>query len=139
MWPFFLSFLFHSQSVAPSFGIRLRLSDRELGLRRSLAAAAAAAFLYDDREKENASRKELIAAGVYLTWLKNTLIIARACGSAYDLENVNVALVVFVYFSLSSLNVINIEQIRKYEIHAKIGPLESLGSCFKWSEITNDK
>ena len=43
------------------------LSDRELALKRSLAAAAALAFLYDDKEKENASRKELIAAGVYLT------------------------------------------------------------------------
>lgn len=42
------------------------LSDRELALKRSLAAAAAAAFLHDDKEKK-ASRKELIAAGVYLT------------------------------------------------------------------------
>jgi len=43
--------------------------DRELGLKRSSAAAA---FLYDDKVKENDSGKELIAAGVYLTWLKNT-------------------------------------------------------------------
>lgn len=42
------------------------------------------------------------------------------------LENVNLAFVLFVCFSLAWRNVINIEEIRKYEIHAKIGSLEHL-------------
>lgn len=43
-----------------------------------------------------------------------------------NMENMNLALIAFVCFTLASQNVINIGLIRKNEIHAKIGSQESI-------------
>lgn len=80
-----------SPSVAPSFGIFLKRSNRELVLRTVLGSSGVSArrqrpnfkrewFLIQNlglEHLQNGSRKELIGFGVYLTWLKNILITTQ--------------------------------------------------------------